>query len=410
MAMFDTELYQQVLGLSSPWRVADVRLDMESTQIHIHVEHSDGCRWSCPQCGCELSCYDHAPEREWRHLDTCQFMTLVHARIPRVKCPEHGVVQVKVPWAEPHGRFTILMERFVINVLQACQTVKGACELVRISWDQAWHVLERAVTRGLSRKEATTIARIGVDEKAFRKGHRYLTIVNDVENGTVEFVSEGREKASLATFFESRTPEQLAGIEAIAMDMWEPYLQATLEAVPLASSKIVFDRFHIMQHMTKSVDAVRRAENRALSADGDDRLKRTKYLWIASKENVHPKRRAEFRSLRGSDLKTARAWAIKENLRHLWDFSVEGWARRFFSEWSGWAMRSRLEPVKAVARMIGHRLENVITYCRHRITNGVAEGLNSKIMAIKRRAGGYRNVLNFKTVIYFYCGGLQLYP
>jgi transposase len=226
----------------------------------------------------------------------------------------------------------------------------------------------------------------------------------------IEFIAEGREKASLAAFYESRTPDQLAGIEAVAMDMWEPYVQATLEAVPLASSKIVFDRFHVMQHMTEAVDVVRRRENRLLTAEDDDRLKGTKYLWISSKENVHPKRRAEFRFLRGSDLKTARAWAIKENLRHLWSFRVEGWARRFFSQWSGWAMRSRLEPVKAVARMIDRRLDNIITHCRHQLTNAVAEGLNSKITAIKRRAGGYRNVGNFKDVIYFYCGGLRLYP
>ena len=167
--MFDTDLYQQVLGLTAPWKVTDVRLDVESTEIHVHVEHPEGCRWNCPQCSRELACYDHAPERQWRHLNTCQFHTLVHARVPRVECPEHGVVQVKVPWAEPHGRFTLLMERFVIDVLQACQTVKGACTLVGITWDQAWHVLERAVARGLARKQATAIARIGVDEKAMAR-------------------------------------------------------------------------------------------------------------------------------------------------------------------------------------------------------------------------------------------------
>jgi transposase len=305
--MFDTDLYQQVLGLTIPWKVTDVKLDVESTEIHVHLELAEGCRWNCPQCSRELACYDHAPERQWRHLNTCQFHTLVDARVPRFECPEHGVVRVKVPWAEPHGRFTLLMERFVIDVLQACQTVKEACALDGISWDQSWQFLERAVARGLARKQATAIARIGVDEKAFRKGHRYLTIVNNVDRGTVEFVAEGREKASLATFFESSTPEQVAGIEAIAVGMWEPYIQSTLEAVPLASSKIVFDRFHVMQHMTEAVDVVRRHENRLLIAVDENRLKGTKNLWISSKENVHPKCRAEFRFLRGSDLKTARA-------------------------------------------------------------------------------------------------------
>ena len=235
--------------------------------------------------------------------------------------------------------------------------------------------MDRAVKRGTLRKEAIPSRLLGVDEKAFRKGHRYLTIVNDIERGTVEFISENREKASLAEFYKSRTPEQLRAIEAIAMDMWEPYSQSTLEAVPLASSKIAFDRFHVMQHMTEAVDIVRRRENRLLIAAEDDRLKGTKYLWLSSKENVHPKRRAEFRFLRGSDLKTARAWAIKENLLHLWSYRVEGWARRFFSQWSGWAMLSRLEPIKAVARMIDRRLDSIITLCRHQLTNAVAEGL-----------------------------------
>jgi transposase len=195
--MFDTDVYQQVLGLTAPWKVTDVRLDVEATEIHVHVEHPEGYRWNCPQCSRELACYDHAPERQWRHLNTCQFHTLVHARVLRVECPEHGVVRVKVPWAEPHGTFTLLMERFVIDVLQACQTVKGACTLVGITWDQAWHVLERAVARELARKQASAIARIGVDEKAFPKGHRYLTMVNDVDRGTVEFVAEGRENRRL---------------------------------------------------------------------------------------------------------------------------------------------------------------------------------------------------------------------
>ena len=181
------------------------------------------------------------------------------------------------------------------------------------------------------------------------------------------------------------------------MDMWEPFIQSTLEAVHLNSSNIFFDRFHVMQHMGEAVDIVRRPENRLLIADGDDRLKDAKYLWISSHKNVHTKRRAEFRFLRGSDLKTSPAWAIKESLWRLWTFRVEGWACGFFSQWSGWAVRSRLEPTRNVARMMNRRLRNIISHCRHQPTNAVAEGLNSKTMAIKRRAGGYRNVGTSRT-------------
>ena len=141
--MRDVELYQQIVGLEQPWSVQEVELNIDEGRVDIHVEHPEGQRWNCPHCARELSCYDHSPERTWRHLDTCQLETHLHARIPRVQCPEHGVVQVAVPWAEERGRFTLLMERFIIQALRACQTTKGACELLRISWDQAWHVLQR---------------------------------------------------------------------------------------------------------------------------------------------------------------------------------------------------------------------------------------------------------------------------
>jgi transposase len=125
----------------------DARLNFEATEIHHQVEHPEGCCWNCPQCGRELACYDHAAERQWRYLHTCQFHTIVHARVPRVECPQHEAVQVMVPWAESHGRFTLLMKRLVIDVFQACQKVNGAFTLVGITWNQAWHVLERAVAR-----------------------------------------------------------------------------------------------------------------------------------------------------------------------------------------------------------------------------------------------------------------------
>lgn len=408
--MRDVELYQQILGLSAPWSVSDVQLDVAGGEVDVFVSHREDVRWSCPECGRQLACYDHAPERKWRHLDTCQFKTVLHARIPRVECPDHGVVQVSVPWAGKHSRFTLLMERLVIDVLRACETVRAACRILRINWDQAWRIMERAVTRGRARKESQTMPRIGVDEKAFRKGHSYMTVVCDIDQATVEYVADDRKKTSLRGFFETLTDAQLAGIEAVAMDMWEPYIQATKEAVPLAGEKIVFDRFHIMKQMTEAVDKVRRQEHRELLAAGDETLKKTKYLWLASEENVPQKRRDHFETLKQSHLRTARAWAIKESLRDLWTYLSPGWARRFFKRWYGWARRSRLKPIREAARTLHRHLDNIITYCTTAVTNAVAEGLNSKIMSIKRRAAGFRNPEHFKTAIYFYCGGLDLYP
>ena len=408
--MRDTELYQRVLGLSGPWFVDRVELKVPEKRVEIWVDHPPGHVWPCPQCQKSLSCRDHAEERVWRHLDTCQFQTHLHGRIPRVDCPDHGVLNVMVPWAEAHSRFTMLMESLIINVLQECATVAGACELTGVSWDEAFGVMQRAVGRGQLRKQDLPIKHLGVDEKAFRKGHSYMTVVCDLERSTVEYVAEDRKTESLAGYYQRLSPPQIAALEAVAMDMWAPYVKATMENVPLAADKIVFDRFHIMGHMNNAVDQVRRAEHRQLSAEGDDLLKGTKYWWLYGYENVPDKHLRAFEAVRDQSVRTGRAWAIKETLRELWNYRSVAWARKFFKRWFGWARRSKLKPVKKVAAMLRNHLTNILTYCKHPITNGVAEGLNSKIMTIKRKACGYRNKENFKTVIYFFCGGLDLYP
>ncbi|MFQ5877475.1 MAG: transposase family protein [Acidobacteriota bacterium] len=151
--MHDTDLYRQILGLGHPWFVARVDLNVGGERVEVWVDHQPGVRWPCPECQKELACRGHAEGRSWRHLDTCQFKTLLHARVPRVDCPDHGVLQVRVPWAESRSRFTLLMERFVIDVLQQCATVAGARRILRISRDEGWGVMDRAVARGLARKQ-----------------------------------------------------------------------------------------------------------------------------------------------------------------------------------------------------------------------------------------------------------------
>jgi len=252
----DTKLFETILGLSAPWHVARVELKGDAKRVELFLEHEPR-RWPCPECGAELATFDHAETRTWRHLDTCQFETHLHAEIPRVQCPTHGVKQVRVPWAEPRSRFTLLMERLVIDLILQCSTVKGACAIAAISWDEAWGIMQRAVTRGQAHKEARPITYIGVDEKAFRKGHRYHTVVCDLERSTVEFVAEARTTESLAAYYRQLTETQQAALQAVAMDMWAPYIGATREGLPDGEARIVYDRFHIMREMTRAVDTVR---------------------------------------------------------------------------------------------------------------------------------------------------------
>jgi transposase len=407
--MQDTALYQYLLGLKSPWTVSRVELNVKGQCVEVWAEHPEGASWACPHCARGLPLYDHAEERTWRHLDSCQYQTHLHARIPRVECGEHGVVQVTVPWAEARSRFTLLFERLAIDVLGQCD-VTGATKILRVSWDEAWGIMERAVTRGRQRKAPKVVRRIGVDEKAAAKGHRYLTLVCDLEDGTVEHIAEERKKESLDGYYQGLSEEQLAGIEAVAMDMWEPYIQATLARVPEAAGKIVFDRFHVMGYLGKAVDTVRKQEHRELMASGDETLKGSKYLWLYSRENVPPRRRDEFDALRRKELKVGRAWAIKESLRRLWHYvyPASGW--KFWKRWYFWATHSRLEPIRTAAGTVRRHIDNILTYYQHPVTNAMSEGLNSKIQKIKSMACGFRNLENFKTAIYFHCGGLDLYP
>lgn len=407
--MRDTELYQHLLGLVGPWTVSRVDLSVETGRVDVWAEHPRRTLFRCSECERELAVYDHSEERSWRHLDSCAFLTYLHAAPPRVDCPEHGVRQARVPWAEPHSRFTVLFERLAIDVLKECD-VTGAARLLRLSWDEAWHLMDRAVARGLAAKPLLAPARIGVDEKSAGRGQDYITVVSDLDAGTVDYLVDERRTSSLDSYFDRFSVEQLAGVQAVAMDMWEPYITSTKAHLKDADEKIVFDRYHLMKYLTTAVDTVRKQENRALAAGGDKRLAGSKYLWLYSAENLPDRHRDRFAALRAGDLKTARAWAIKESLRHFWSYQRRGWAAKHFKRWYFWATHSRLKPVIDAARTLKRHEAGLMSYFAHRISNAGAEGLNSRIQAIRVSARGYRNREHFKTAIYFHLGGLQLYP
>lgn len=381
--MRDVDFMGQLLALEEPWRVHQVTLAPKDKRLDVSLEHRLGARFSCSECGQASPIYDHLPSRSWRHLDHGEFLTWLHARVPRVSCPEHGVRQVQIPWALPGARFTLPFEGHAIDTLLEAD-VLGASRLLNLSWDEAWHVMERAVARGLQAKKRRVISLLGVDEKSFAKRHRYVTLVCDLKRGTVEYIAADRKKTSLDAYYLGLTKKQLAGIQGTAMDMWDPFIAATVDHVPGGRDKIVFDRYHIMAHMNKAVDQVRRGEHRRLQEDGDDTLKGTKYLWLFAEKNVPEKKAEDFEWLRTLHLKTGRAWAIKEALRHLWDYQRKGWALHYWKDWYYWATHSRLKPVVKVAKMIHGHLENVLTYFDHRITNATSEGLNSKIQSVKK--------------------------
>lgn len=400
--------YALLLGINSPWEISSVDLNMASHRVDIVVEYADT-SGPCPECGVSSPKHDDRESRTWRHLDTMQFSTYLHAQLPRVKCNQHGVKTVTAPWATKNSRFTLLYESFAIQVIQASRSIEEARKLLKLNWHQVEAIKRRAVERGLSRREVQPIDYLGIDEKQFRSGHRYITNLVDLERGRILEVVEERKEASCKTLLEKAlTSGQREQVTAVALDMWKAYANAVGDLLPQAM--IVHDKFHICQHLNQAVDQVRRAENKQLTSEGDGRLKGTKHWWLYNAENVKPEQQDQFDILKQSNLKSARCWAIKEQFRPFWNYRSKGWARRHFDEWYSWAIRSRLEPIKKVARMLKDHLDGLLNYFDHRISNAVAEGLNSKIQTVKSNARGYRSFEGFRTSILFHCGKLDMLP
>src|SRR3989338_6259986 len=361
--------YSQLLGLVAPWTIADIDLNVEKATLDIHVVEKDIATLPCPECGTASRRYDHAPVRHWRHLDTMQFTT-------------------------------------EIVVLLGTSNITRAMTLLKIGWDSAQAIRERAVERGMVRRQEESIEYAGIDEKSFLKGHKYASLMTDLERGRVLDIVQDRTKESAQLLIKTAlSREQLLGVKAAAMDMWRPFMDSWQEA---STAPIVHDKFHISGYLGEAVDAVRRRENRTLLKEGDETLKGARYLFL--KNELEGDEKTRFRSLMKEELKAGRAWALKEAFRHFWDFVRQSAARSFFDRWYFRATHSRLEPLIKVAKMLKRHLAGLLAHCAHDITNAVTEGLNSKIQSIKSSARGFRNFAHYRIAILFFCGKLDMRP
>jgi transposase len=243
--MQDIELYTRILGVSSPWLVSDVHLELKARAVTVVVSYDDSIPVACPTCGGQATIYDHQ-QRRWRHLDTMQLKTFIECQVPRVRCEEHGVKQLPVAWAEGNARFTALFEALVINWLKEA-SISAVAEMLGLSWDEAAGIQQRAVKRGLARRRRQPLEHIGVDETSFQKRHEYVTVILDRKNDVVLEVLDDRRAESLEQWLRNRPAHHLASLKTVTMDMWDPFILALRNCVPDADAKICFDRFHVAQ-------------------------------------------------------------------------------------------------------------------------------------------------------------------
>ena len=400
--MRDNDLFRLALGITSPWFVASSGFDAEKKRLDVALDFKAGSRFACPECKAEDCPVHDTVEKTWRHLDFFQHQAFLTARTPRVTCTKCGVLQVMVPWARPNSGFTLLFEGFAM-ALAMHMPIAVAAGFLKITDKRLWRVVFHYVGAAVARMDLSAVKRVCIDETAAKRGQDYITLVVDIDGRRVVFVADGRSADTVRQFadhLEDRGGDA-SRIKQACIDMSPAFISGVTEN--LTEAEITFDRFHVMKLIGDAVNDVRRAEVKARPE-----LRGTRYVWIKNEPNLTAKQSTVLDTLSSTNLKTARAWRMRLAFQDIYAQPTRGWGELFFDKWIGWARRSRLEPMKAVARTMEKHREGILAWFDSRISNGLIEGINSVVQAAKTKAHGYRNSETLKAVTYLVAGKLDL--
>lgn len=405
--MDTTMLFTSALQLPDPWEVTDVGFRDAGDgrrELHITVGFAPGSRFPCPEGGCaHEDCPVHdVRERTWRHLNFFQYKAFIHAGVPRVDCPDHGVRSVPVPWARPGSGFTLLFEAMVVELAKT-QPMADVARQVDEHDTRLWRFVRHYVDEARRLLDYTGVEAVGIDETS-RRGHRYITVVADLVERDVICVVPGKDSNTVRDFardFMDHNGDP-ARVGLVSCDMSLGFAKGIREHLPNAAK--VIDKFHVVKHANEAVDTVRKAE-----AKENAPLRRTKYLWLSNESALTDRQLETKRSLTRQRLRTARACQMRETLQDIYeDSATRAEAEDGLGRLCSWMMHSRLEPMKAFARLLRRHWDDILAYFDHRRTNALLEGLNSVIQHLKTRARGFRNMDYFSTMIYLTCSRLDL--
>lgn len=397
------ELFRVALGLAEPWVVSKIEFSAAEHQLDLWVDFAAGSRFACPACDKPCGAYDTA-ERTWRHLNFFQHKCFLHARHPRIQCPEHGVKTVEVPWARPGSGFTMLMEAFIMVLIQGGMTAAQAARLIDEHDTRLWRVLRHYVDEARDRQDLSQVTAMGVDETSRSKGHNYITVFMDLDekNRRVIFATEGKDAETIKDFRHELEAHggRAEQIEEACLDMSPAFIRGLTEQFP--QTQLTFDNFHLMQLLTKAVDETRREEQKA-----HPELKGTRYVWLKNDWNRTAKQQESFESLRSSKLATVKATHIKSVFQDIFTCQRRTDAEPMLKRWYFWATHSRIAPVIKAAKTIKKHWDGVLRWFQSRISNGVLEAINGLIQSAKAKARGFRNSRYLITMVYLIAGKLE---
>lgn len=400
--MRDVDLFQQALGLRSPWIVKRSVFEAKQRRLDLYLDFEAGGTFACPECGRE-GCKAHdSSEKTWRHLNFFQHEAYLHARTPRVRCEQCGVKQVQVPWARSGSGFTLLFEALVMAMVKD-MPVAAVARLLGEHDTRLWRIIHHYVDEARAAADFSAVRHVGLDETASKRGQNYITLFVDLDEPKLLFAAEGRNAGTVRAF--ARDLQAHGGraeqVEDFCLDMSAAYRKGIEEWFPEA--QITFDKFHIMKLMNEAVDQVRRQEQKERSE-----LKGSRYVWIKNPLNLTVKQigMSDALHLPRLNLKTVRAYHIRLTLQDLWQQPIAD-AEPFLKRWYFWATHSRLEPVIRVAKTLREHWDGVLRWFDTLISNGVLEGINSLIQAAKAKARGYRTTRNLIAMAYLTAGNLN---
>jgi len=406
--MNTNEIFSLALNLQEPWFVKDVKLDLRNEklpgQIDIFIDFKRGYKFK-DKHGKETTAYD-TEEKKWRHLNFFQHECYIHARVPRLKTEGEGIHLVQVPWAREGSGFTLMFEGLSMLMLESEMPVSKAAKLLNIYDTRLWRILKYWVEKSFKSETCKDVVSIGIDETSTTKGHNYVTIAVDMDKRNVIYATKGKDSETIKNLKnhlkeKECNPEQ---IQQACIDMSPSFISGIMDNFP--NAKITFDKFHITKIINEAMDTLRKFERKEI-----EELKGYKYLFLKRDEKLNKEQIEAKHYFLTHYPKLGEGYRLKELFNDFWDLKDVDEAGGYLSYWCDLAEESKIAPFMKAAKTIKAHWSGIINYIKSKLTNGILEGINSKIQLAKKRARGYRNIDNFIIMIYFVAGKLKIdYP
>ena len=400
--MMTAKLFEAALGITSPWHINGVDFDAAKKSLTLNVDFVAGSRFAVPGIAGAHPAHDTVTKR-YRHLNFFQHECYLVVRVPRVRLPDAGIRQVEPDWAGRLAGFTLLFEALIMSMCRE-MTFAAVSRLVGLSWHQVTAICKRYVELGLQQADFSEVKRLAADETSKARGHDYITLVADADQRRVLFVTEGKDAETIKAFaadFAAHGGDP-AAVESISIDMSPAFIKGVTHYLP--SARITFDKFHVIAHANTAVDKTRRIEQKS-----DVSLKGLRWKLLRDRASLTAEARADLDAFiaQVATKRTARAWLYKEQLREIMERKQVNVVRTMLTQWASNVMRSKVEPMKVVAKMIRAHLDGIVAWTQTRQTNGFLEALNGLFQAAKRKARGYSNFATIRAVVFLLAGKLD---